>query len=302
MALTGHQKCGRGRRFFLVVDESHMNELGLTHTFSVTFRSLDGMRAKTTEFKMAILDLAAHQPPTRLPMATMTTTMTAGTLLLLLLSSLVRPAIGLNIVVAGGTGSLGRMLIPQMVDTAASMSAATPTKVTILTRNSFLASTPTRVSEDYGHLGKAFVEKFQKKKNLTLRDWDGGDLLDIVGRDWMGWQRDVLPKADVILHLTGGGFTEQRVMACERLVRESLKHNKSAHHITVNPSAELLAALSPGLKSVKTGRIERCEAMVRENCQHYTCLRIGQRDLDVACQTILDTLAALARLQQQEVE
>lgn len=235
--------------------------------------------------------------------------MTACTVLLLLLSSslLLRPVIGLNIVVAGGTGRLGRILIPQLLDntsaTASSSAAATPTKVTILTRNSFLASTPTRVSEDYGHLGQAFVEKFQKK-NLVLRDWDGGDLLDIVGRDWMGWQRDVLPKADVILHLTGGGFTEQRVMACERLVRESLKHNNNqrAHHITVNPSAELLAAMSPGLKSVKTGRIERCEAMVRENCQHYTCLRIGQRDLDVACQTILDTLAALARQQQQEEE
>jgi hypothetical protein len=281
-----------------------MNELGLTHTFSFTFRSLDGVRAKAMAFKMAILDLAAHQQPTRLPLATMTTTMTACTLLLLLLSSsLVRPAIGLNIVVAGGTGSLGRMLIPQLVDTAASLSAATtPTTVTILTRNSFLASTPTRVSEDYGHLGKAFVEKFQKKKNLILRDWDGGDLLDIVGRDWMGWQRDVLPKADVILHLTGGGFTEQRVMACERLVRESLKHNPRAHHITVNPSAELLAAMSPGLKSVKTGRIERCEAMVRENCRQYTCLRIGQRDLTVGCQTILDTLASLARQQQHEEE
>jgi hypothetical protein len=173
--------------------------------------------------------------------------MTAGTFLWLLLTSLLlQPAIGLNIIVAGGTGRLGRILIPKLLLVEPSPSFTTA--VTVLTRNAFLASTPTRVSEDYGHLGKGFIEKYQKK--LRLRDWDGGDLLDIVGQDWVGWQRDTLPKADVILHLTGGGYTEQRVMACERLVRESIKHKSLAHHITINPSVELLTAMSPGLKSV----------------------------------------------------
>jgi hypothetical protein len=234
--------------------------------------------------------------------------MTAGTSLLLLsLLLLLQPAIGLNIVVAGATGRLGRILIPKLLlveqpspssSKDANSSSRTTTAVTVLTRNSFLASTPTRVSEDYGHLGKGYIERYPM--NLRLRDWDGGDLLDIVGRDWVGWQRDTLPQADVILHLTGGGFTEQRVMACERLVRESIKHNRLAHHITINPSAELLTAMSPGLMSVKTSRIDRCEAMVRENCQQYTCLRIEQRDIDAACQTILDALAAVPRQHQEQ--
>jgi hypothetical protein len=224
--------------------------------------------------------------------------MTASTLLWLLLSLLLQPAIGLNIIVAGGTGRLGRILIPKLLLVEPSCSSTT-TAVTVLTRNSFLASTPTRVSEDYGHLGKGFIEKYQKY--LRLRDWDGGDLLDIVGQDWVGWQRDTLPKADVILHLTGGGYTEQRVMACERLVRESIKHNAFAHHITINPSVDLLTAMSPGLKSVKNSRIDRCEAMVRQNCQHYTCLRIEQQDIDAACQTILDALAAIPRRQEEDM-
>ena len=72
----------------------------------------------------------------------------------------------------------------------------------------------------------------QNKAHVRLRDWDGGDLLDIVGNDWMGWQEDALQPADCVVHLTGGGFTEQRVLACERLVRESLRVNPNAFRAT----------------------------------------------------------------------
>jgi hypothetical protein len=214
---------------------------------------------------------------------------TTAFVVLLSLCGVLQTTIGLTIIAAGGTGRLGKILIPKLLNVDLADGGKNQATVLILTRNSYLASTPSRVSHDYGHLGQGFIEQYNRK-NLKLRDWDGGDLLDIVGQDWMGWQKDVLPQANVILHLTGGGFTEQRVMACERLVRESLKYNPIAHHVTVNPSKELLAAMSPGLNSVKTGRIERCEAMVRENCRNYTCLRIEQRDPQVVCQRILDTL------------
>ena len=63
--------------------------------------------------------------------------------------------------------------------------------ITILSRNKFLASAPTKVSEAFGWLGESFLEA---NENVKLRDWDGGDLLDIVGCDWMGGAmvRDVL--------------------------------------------------------------------------------------------------------------
>ena len=38
---------------------------------------------------------------------------------------------------------------------------------------------------------------------MFLRDWDGLDLLDIVEQDWVGWQEDALPNAQVVVHLTG---------------------------------------------------------------------------------------------------
>ena len=50
---------------------------------------------------------------------------------------------------------------------------------------------------------------------MALRDWDGGDPLDIVGADWIGWQDDALKVADVVVKLVGG-YTEQRVLATER--------------------------------------------------------------------------------------
>ena len=44
----------------------------------------------------------------------------------------------------------------------------------------------------------------EKNRHVKLRDYDGGDLLEIVGQDFIGWQEDSLPKADVLIHLVGG--------------------------------------------------------------------------------------------------
>ena len=92
---------------------------------------------------------------------------------------------------------------------------------------------------------------------MKLRDWDGGDLLDIVGKDWVGWQEDALEPADVVVHLVGG-FTEQRTKAAERLVRESFRVNPNALHITVNPVEEDIPRLTPGFKIAKTWSKTTC--------------------------------------------
>ena len=72
--------------------------------------------------------------------------------------------------------------------------------VTILTRNTFFAATPSRVMKDFGWVRASFL---QRNRHVQLHDWDGGDLLDIVGQDWVGWQEDALPNAQVVVHLTG---------------------------------------------------------------------------------------------------
>ncbi len=208
-----------------------------------------------------------------------TTTTLLLALFLLLLSASV--ADGLQIAVAGGTGKIGRLLLPKLVDH----------DVTVLTRNSFLASAPNRVTEVFGYLGAGFLNKNQ---HVTLRDWDGGDLLDIVGKDFIGWQEDALKKADVIVHLVGG-FTEQREMATERLVRESLRLNRgAATHITVNPKTEEIGAVSPGMLTLKTKRIEKCESMVQDNCPNTLCLRIEAYKMEAASQEIFETIQSLA--------
>lgn len=192
-------------------------------------------------------------------------------ILLLLLLTGTASVNALNVLLPGGTGPVGTLLASQFLSNH---------DVTILARNAFLAATPSRVTEDFGWVGASYMKK---NRHVRLRDWDGGDLLDIVGQDWMGWQDDALEPADVVVHLTGGGFTEQRVMACERLVRESLGCNPSALHITVNPTDELLPFMSPGMPTTKRQRIERCEAMVRENCANHQCLRVDERKVEAVC-------------------
>ena len=78
-------------------------------------------------------------------------------LMLLLLCPLAAP---LNIVVAGGTGPLSKLLLPSLSSHA----------VTVLCRNAFLASAPSRASGDFGHLGAPFLAR---NAHVALRDWDG---------------------------------------------------------------------------------------------------------------------------------
>mmetsp|Transcript_29061 Transcript_29061/g.78645 ORF Transcript_29061/g.78645 Transcript_29061/m.78645 type:complete len:206 (-) Transcript_29061:1214-1831(-) len=186
---------------------------------------------------------------------------------------------GLQIAVAGGTGKLGRLLLPKLVDH----------DVTVLTRNAFLASAPNRVTEVFGYLGKGFLTR---NPHVKLRDWDGGDLLDIVGSDFLGWQEDALKNADVVVHMVGG-YTEQREMATERLLRESFRFNKGAVHITVNPIAEEITYISPGMVTLKTKRIQKCEDMVRENCGNSRCLRLEAFKDEEACEEIFKTIQSL---------
>lgn len=182
----------------------------------------------------------------------------------------------LNVVIAGGTGKNGKAVIPMLAKH----------DITVLTRNSFLASAPNRVTETFGYLGASFLAK---NPHVKLRDWDGGDLLDIVGQDWVGWQEDALSKADVVLHMVGG-YTEQRTMATERLVRESYRVNPGALHITVNPVEDDIPLLTPGMVTLKTKRIKECEDMVRKNCANSACLRLEVYKTDDFCKEVCQTV------------
>jgi hypothetical protein len=192
--------------------------------------------------------------------------------LALVLLSICTYAAALNIVVPGGTGKVGRTLLPKLSNH----------QVTVLSRNKFLASAPGRVTEAFGYLGASFLVK---NRHVKLRDWDGGDLLDIVGQDWVGWQDDALAPADVVIHLVGG-FTQQRNMATERIVRESLRLNKKALQIVVLPRDDEIPALSPGLIALKTKRLKECENMVQENLANTVCLRVEANRVEDTCEAI----------------
>mmetsp|Transcript_14171 Transcript_14171/g.25686 ORF Transcript_14171/g.25686 Transcript_14171/m.25686 type:complete len:213 (-) Transcript_14171:9-647(-) len=194
-----------------------------------------------------------------------------------LLLVLATPAFSLNIVIAGGTGKVGQKL---------ASSYLLDHDVTILCRNAFLAAAPSRVSGDFGWVGQSFLDR---NPHVTLRDYDGGDLLDIVGQDWVGWQEDALKPANVVLNLVGG-FTKQREMATERIVRESLKFNPAALQITVSPKEEELKIFSPGMYDAKVARLALCEEMVRENCHNSACLRVEYNDLENTCKHIMDVI------------
>mmetsp|Transcript_28069 Transcript_28069/g.39458 ORF Transcript_28069/g.39458 Transcript_28069/m.39458 type:complete len:213 (+) Transcript_28069:129-767(+) len=183
----------------------------------------------------------------------------------------------LNIVIPGGSGKFGTLLASKLAPTH---------DVTILTRNAFLASAPSRVTEVFGYVGESFL---RKHPNVSLRDWDGGDLLDIVGCDWMGWQEDTLKKADVVVNLVGG-YTEQRTMATERIVRESLTVNPSALQIAVSPREEDLPIISPGMPTLKEKRLQDCEDMVKANCQNAACLRMECNNLENSCEEIIKVI------------
>lgn len=180
--------------------------------------------------------------------------------------------LALNIVMPGGSGPLGKTLASKLPNH----------EITILCRNAFLAAAPNRVSEDFGWVGRQFLQTFP---HVTLRDWDGGDLLDIVGQDWIGWQEDTLAKADIVVNLVGG-YTEQRTMATERIVRESLRVNKNALQITVGPTEQDLPAISPGAAQMKKDRLKHCENLVSQNLPNVACLRLDGFRLEDSCEKI----------------
>ena len=195
--------------------------------------------------------------------------------LVLLLSAFIHGADALNIVIPGGTGKIGQRVAATLGSQGHS--------VKILCRNAFLAAAPARVSSEFGWVGKAYLNA---NPRVTLRDWDGGDLLDIVGQDWLGWQEDALTGADAVINLVGG-YTEQRVMACERIVRESLSVNPTAMQITLSPIDDDLTM------KLKKDRVELCEKMVKDNCMKSECLRVEINDIDGACQKIVDIIDSL---------
>jgi hypothetical protein len=178
----------------------------------------------------------------------------------------------LNIVLPGGSGDVGKLLASKLPQH----------EITILCRNAFLAAAPNRVTEDFGWVGKGYLEAHP---HVKLRDWDGGDLLDIVGCDWMGWQEDTLAKADIVVNLVGG-YTEQRLMATERLVREGLRVNPDVLQVTVSPAEEELYLISPGAPTKKKERLKHCEELVSKNCLNSVCLRLEANRLDDGCEKI----------------
>ena len=116
-------------------------------------------------------------------------------------------------------------------------------------------------------------------------------MLDIVGQDWVGWQEDALQGADAVIHLVGN-YTEQRTMATERLVRESLRVNPDAFHIIVLPREEDIPVLTPGLVTLKKDRLAHCEKLVVENLPNTACLRVEANRVEDMCETIKKTLEA----------
>lgn len=182
---------------------------------------------------------------------------------------------GFNIVLAGGTGKVGETLSSKLANEGHD--------ITILCRNAFLASAPNRASGEFGYLGKSFLMKHPR---IKLRDWDGGDLLDIVGQDWMGWADDSLTNADAIVNLVGG-YTNQREMAAERIVRESLRVNPTVLQVTVSPKEEELKMVAP-LTHAPTviPRLEKCEDYVRLNCANFECLRLEANRVEEECDRI----------------
>ena len=179
-----------------------------------------------------------------------------------------------NIVLAGGTGPIGQTLSSALANDGHSVS--------ILCRNAFLAAAPARVTGEFGWLGEKFLAAHP---GIKLRDWDGGDLLDIVGQDFLGWQEDTLTNADAVVNLVGG-FTNQREMAAERIVRESLRVNPTALQITVSPLDNEVQMVSPGRKPTKVARLKQCEDLVSVNCANFECMRIEANRVEEECDRI----------------
>ena len=108
-------------------------------------------------------------------------------------------------------------------------------------------------------------------------------MLDIVGCDFLGWQEDTLQKADIVVNLVGG-YTEQRTMACERIVRESLRVNPSAKQVILSMADDDLRI------TLKKNRAKACEDMLEANCMDSVCLRAEMNDVNGACGQIMKVI------------
>ena len=64
----------------------------------------------------------------------------------------------LNVVLAGGSGEVGKSLASKLPKH----------RITILSRNSFLASAPNRVTDAFGFVGLSFLKKHP---HVSIRDW-----------------------------------------------------------------------------------------------------------------------------------
>jgi hypothetical protein len=202
-------------------------------------------------------------------------------LITILAAAVFHSAQGFNIVLAGGTGNIGATLSSSLANDGHA--------VTILSRNAFLAAARTRPRVMYGVVGWVGRSFLEKHPGITLRDWDGGDLLDIGGNDWMGWQEDTLAKADAVVNLVGG-FNEHRALAAERLVRESLRVNPTALQITVGPRDDELKMMSPVGVPTKVARLKQCEDLVSTNLANFECVRVEANRVEEECGRIKEII------------
>lgn len=87
------------------------------------------------------------------------------------------PASAIHVVIAGGTSRAGIKIVntllapPTKIDPSRSPKPSF-LKVTVLSRNVFLSSAPSRVTGEFGYLGRRYIEGF--KPSLAMRDYDGG--------------------------------------------------------------------------------------------------------------------------------
>ena len=165
-------------------------------------------------------------------------------LVLLLLLIPLSYVTSLSYVGVGATGAFGRKWID---------SVSGSDDMLVLARNGFLASAPSRVSHDYGYLGP----KLMRKSKCKVRDWDGGDMLDITGSTWVGWQGDVENfGCDVAVCMTGCLY-EARIMAVDRMCTAfgdmSAKKGRVKMFINVLPDTSIVKSPKdfPGADSIK---------------------------------------------------
>lgn len=81
-----------------------------------------------------------------------------------------------------------------------------------------------------------------------------------------------------------GGFTEQRVMATERIIRESLRVNPVALQVCVSPLEEELK------RKILIDRVKKCEDMYSGNCANVSCFRSEFNREEDTCASILEAI------------